>query len=293
MPYTNYNVRNSRRPKKSKRAFVRPLIIAALVLLAGGVIWRFTNRNDVPKTEVSVNQDTRSDAPAVTEVAQPSLPDMQPLVDSWVANHPGTYAITITDEQGNKLGVTNGDQQFFTASIYKLYVAYIGYQKIDDGTYSLSSPYLNGWTRGKCLDEMIRSSDSPCAEKLWNELGKDTVTAKMKAYGLTNTSLSGLYTSSNDAAIILSRLQRGLDLKPASNTAMLASMKGQIYRDGLPAGFTKSEIYDKVGFRGAVEYHDTAIVKVNGKTVIVSVMTESAGSKNIAGLGAAIEKALQ
>ena len=292
MPYTNYNVANShRKPKKSRR--IKIFVVALLLVIVGAGIWKLTRKDTSPSTP-SNNQAATADVETKQEAAPAeTLPDMQPVIDAWTANHAGTYAVTITDEKGNKVGVTNGDQQFFTASIYKLYVAYIGYQKIDDGTYSLSEPYLNGWTREKCLDEMIRSSNSPCAEKLWNELGKDKVTAKMKAYGLTNTDLTGLVTSSNDAAIILSRLVQGLDLKPASNNAMLASMKGQIYRDGLPAGFTTSEIYDKVGFRGVIEYHDTAIVKVNGKTAIVSVLSENAGSKNIAGLGTAIQKALQ
>jgi hypothetical protein len=52
-------------------------------------------------------------------------------------------------------------------------------------------------------------------------------------------------------------------------------------------------VYNKVGWNEDIEWHDTAIVEVNGKVAIVSVFSKGAGYKNIAGLGAEIQKALQ
>ncbi len=267
------------------------LLVTAIMIIGLGTAAFFMLRDEQPADNQAVeNTSHQPQAPEPAPEAEPVLPDMQPTIDQWAASHPGTYSITIMDRSGQVKAEINSQEQYFAASIYKLYVAYIGYQRVDDGTYSLSEPYWNGWTRGKCLDEMIRTSHSPCAEKMWVELGKENITAQLKGYGLTNTSMTGLVTSSHDAAVILSRLERGLDLSEASRSKMLDSMLNQIYRDALPAGFASSQVFDKVGFRETVEYHDTAIVRfTNGQSLIVSVLTKSAGSRNIAGLAAEIE----
>lgn len=232
----------------------------------------------------------------MTPTEQQRLPNLQPVVDQWVATHPGTYAVKITDTSGQSLAEIKGNQPFFTASIYKLYVAYIGYQAVDRGTYQLSDPYLSGYTRGKCLDAMIRDSYSPCGEKMWAELGKDNLTQKLKSYGLTGTSMTGLQTTANDAAIILANIATGKDLSPASQAAYLDSMKTQDdkYRRGLPSGIKDATVYNKVGWNLDQEWHDTAIVELpNGQKIIVSVFTDGVGFSNVAGLGTALQKALQ
>ncbi|MEX1059200.1 MAG: serine hydrolase [Candidatus Saccharimonadales bacterium] len=229
---------------------------------------------------------------------QPNLPviDLQPTVDAWADAQNGRASIVIYD-LANKMTVAslNPDRQYFTASIYKLYVAYIGYQKIADGTYNASEPYLSGYTRMECLGAMIRDSYSPCGEKWWNELGKQALTDKMKNYGLKNTSLTGLYTSAADAAIILQRLFERQDLTKLHRAAFLDSMEEQpaLYRRGLPSGFSKSTVYNKVGWNLQVEWHDTAIVTLpNGRSYVVTILTQNIGSAQIATLGKAIEARL-
>jgi beta-lactamase class A len=179
-------------------------------------------------------------------------------------------------------------------SIYKLYVAYIGYQKIDQGKWNESEIYLNDWTRGKCLDQMIRTSHSPCGEKIMDEIGKANIQDILNSYGLENTSFTQLTTSSDDVANILIRLQKNLDLSPDSTKKLLDSMNGQIHRDALPKGFGDYwKVYDKVGFRDFNEYHDVAIVVTpRGKTYIVSVLSSGAGTTNIADLAETLKKSM-
>jgi hypothetical protein len=72
-------------------------------------------------------------------------------------------------------------------------------------------------------------------------------------------------------------------------------MKDQpaIYRRGLPSGFTVSTVYNKVGWNAEKEWHDTAIVElVDGRKLIVTVMSENVGYSKFAELGKAIEAAL-
>jgi beta-lactamase class A len=295
----DYNI-NHPEPVKAPRSRKKIAIIVAAVLLVAviliGAFWYFfrsTAEAPAPQetTPVVVEEEVTKEKPSV-----PELPNLQPTVDSWAATTGGTVSVKITDTNGKVLATYNADKTYFTASIYKLYVAYVGYQKIDDGTYSLNDPYLSGYTRGECLDAMIRDSNSACGEKMWAELGKSAITEKMKSYGLKNTSLTGLQTTSEDAAVILANIANGKDLKPASQKAYLDSMKIQdaLYRRGLPAGFKKLTVYNKVGWNLTQEWHDTAIVQTkNGQKLIVSVFTNGAGYKSITALGAKIEAELQ
>lgn len=280
--------RNQKRPHWPKKLFI-------LVVIVSGVYFAYTKffKNDPKQNDPQNTVNTSQTTPEVPTGWQPAEGYYQGIVEKWAANHKGDYSIVITTPSGRVLASYRGDTEYFTASLYKLFVIYEAYQRVDDGTYSLDEPYLNGWTRGKCVDEAIRSSYSPCAEKLWNELGKESLTTRMEDYGLTNTSLVGLSTSANDVAIILRNIEQGKDLSQASQAAYLDSMKTQeaTYRRGLPAGFEASgaTVYNKVGWNGYVEWHDGAIVDFGGgKKLIVTVLSENAGIANIVDLAKTI-----
>ena len=246
-------------------------------------------------TSTPTQQPTTNNQPAAEEPQFPVI-NLQPLVAAWAAKQNGRASVAVYDLANKKIVASlNPDRQYFAASIYKLYVAYIGYQKIADGTYDADEPYLSGYTRAECLDAMIRESYSPCGEKWWNELGRENLTARMKDYGLKNTSLAGLYTSAGDAAIILQRLFERQDLTKAHRAAFLDSMKDQpaLYRRGFPSGFSKSTVYNKVGWNLQTEWHDTAIITLpNGRSYVITVLSENVGSSQIKSLGQAIESRL-
>ena len=72
-------------------------------------------------------------------------------------------------------------------------------------------------------------------------------------------------------------------------------MKAQpvTYRRALPSGFSRSAVYNKVGWNLQIEWHDTAIVTLpNGRSYVITVLTQNVGSAQIAALGKAIETRL-
>jgi hypothetical protein len=131
-----------------------------------------------------------------TEEKKPAFDDqaLQTVLDEWLKTIPSSSraAVVLMDENGGELASVSSQEAFFTASIYKLYVAYEGYRMVDAGTYDSATSYLNGKTLGECLDLMIRESNSPCAEKMWNGIGKDVLDTKMKEYGLKKHLYGGL-----------------------------------------------------------------------------------------------------
>ena len=267
-------------------------LVVVLIIAAAAVVFYFWPNEKSPAPKAETNQPASPSNPDA-KPEKPSIINLQPTVDAWADKQTGRASVVIYDLANKKTVATlDPDRQYFTASLYKLYVAYVGYQKIDDGTYDADEAYLGSYTRAKCLDKMIRESYSPCGEKWWNELGKEAVTAKMRDYGLKNTSLTGLYTSAADSAAILRMLYKGTDLSKSSRAAYLDSMKDQpaLYRRGLPLGFSKSTVYDKVGWNGQVEWHDAAIITLpGGRSYVISVLTQNVGSSQIAALGKAIE----
>ena len=281
--------------RSQKRTYITIAFVMLLILAVALLVWRFwfatePEQNVAPATQEVVQEESNSNEPQAAP-----LPNLQSTLDEWVSSAGGKTSVFITDADGNMLASHQEAVEYFTASIYKLYVAYIGYQKIDDGTYSLKEPYLTGKTRGQCLDAMIRDSDSPCGEKMWDEFGKQAVTENMRSLGLTNTSLVTLTTSAKDASIVLQKIQTGEGLSKQSQAAFLDSMKTQDsrYRRGLPSGFSELTVFNKVGWNLSKEWHDAAIVRLpDGRAVTVSVFTENVGYQKIAQLGTSLEQKL-
>jgi beta-lactamase class A len=278
--------------RNSKRLW---LLLALLAVLAGLLAYLYWPDEPTASPSASSSQPAASPPPPAQKEPTPLI-SLQPTVDAWADKQSGRASVAVYDLANSKtVASLDANRQYFTASLYKLYVAYVGYQKIDDGTYNADEPYLGGYTRAECLDKMIRESYSPCGEKWWNELGKQAVTAKMRDYGLKNTSLPGLETSAGDAAAMLRLLYKGTGLTKASRAAYLDSMEDQpaLYRRGLPSGFSKSTVYDKVGWNGQVEWHDAAIITLpGGRSYVISVLSQNVGSSQIAALGRAIETRL-
>ncbi len=274
----------------------RRIYLALIVLeLAAAVFflvpWLMSKQNDSPNTTSTPTATNKK----VTTEPKPNFPfiDLQPTVDSWAARQNGRASVVVYDlANGKTAGSIGPERKYFTASIYKLYVAYVGYQKVADGTYKMDDLYLSGYSRGECLDAMIRDSYSPCGEKMWNELGKENITGKLRDYGLKDTSLVALQTSARDAAIVLQRLYEKKELTSLHTNLFLASLKDQPaqYRRGLPSGFSKSTVYNKVGWNGQINWHDAAIVTLpNKRSYVITVFMERVGLAQVKALGQAIE----
>lgn len=296
------NGREVVKQRKPRRVFLKVCLLAIVTVIGLGY-WLVVNRRTAfsPSfTDATIKHDKNNENDKTNEVAQETklapLKNIQSQINSFVSSRPGIYGIKIIDDQGTVLAEVNGDKQFFTASLYKLFVAFVGYQRIDNGKDDFNQPYLQGFTRGQCLDAMIRDSNSPCGEKMMNELNNYLKPEQLVALGFSNTSIGGLVTTANDTAIILQKISRGEGLSSKSKEQFLGSMKNQDkkFRLGLPSGFSSSTVYNKVGWNEDKEWHDASIVKLkNGREVVAAVLSDGAGYRNIASLGSVIEKALE
>lgn len=267
------------------------LTVISILLTIGVVAWLLVNRDSqLPHQPEAVKQVTKK--PTSKPLApKPPLVDLQPTVDAWLASQSADYGIYVYDPDNKKVIASHqADKQYFTASIYKLYVAYLSLENIENGTFQAEEPYLNGKTRMKCINDMIQSSDSPCAEKMLAEIGQMEVTERLKAFGFSGTKFPGFTTTAQDAGLILQRLQAKQDLNQEHTNFLLEAMKTQIYRKGMPAGMSGAVVADKVGFNETINYHDVGIVTLPAsRQYIVTIFSQNNGSsKPIASLSAAI-----
>ncbi|MDQ2973482.1 MAG: class A beta-lactamase-related serine hydrolase [bacterium] len=279
----------------SKNRFLVVVVFIAIAFVAWWLLLdRKTNApvSDLSTSNQSVSQNDQSELPEPSW--KPAENSLQTVVEDYVSSTKGYYSVMVLQpETGTVLGQFKSDTDHFAASLYKLWVVYEGYRKVDDGSFRPDENYLSGWTRGKCLDEAIRSSHSPCAEKLWAEIGTEYLTEKAREYGAVDTNLVALRTNAADVAQILKRIALGEGLSAESKAKYLDSMKTQeaLYRRGLPSGFSENAtVYNKVGWNEQVEWHDAAIIDFGGgKQLIVVALTENTGSANVAGLAKVIE----
>ena len=218
---------------------------------------------------------------------------LQSVLDTWRAKSRGTGSVVVLDADSNELlAQTNQSQQYFTASLYKLYIAYLAIQDIDTGVHTLNETFISGQTRAQCLNNMIRNSDSTCAEVMMSEQPRAVWQKRLENLGLKGTNMVRLTTTAQDAAFVTQKIATGEGLSQASTNLLHTAMHLQIYRDGLQKGFKGLEVYDKVGFY-EVGWYDSAFIRLpSGKLVVVAVLTQDMGTRQVQDLAKKLQPLL-
>jgi len=201
------------------------------------------------------------------------------LMTNYAKDHPGTFGISMVELDGKKRRAEyNGTKQFVTASTYKLFVAYSLMKQIDAGKRDWDSS-------AACFNKMISQSDNACAESFLTSLGLTNVTKDINAIGLKDSNFTksgGPYTTANDLVLLTGMIATGQNFSSANQQRLIAAMKGNVYRNGIPAG-ASGTVADKVGFMGGL-LHDAAIVYGPNGTYVLAIMTDGSSWATIADL---------
>jgi len=269
------------------------LVLASVsIALAIFVVWATFS---APSSDTGITKNEKETAKKPDKPKNNSKPSkLQLLVDNWAKNQSYDVGIMIYDLDKKKVSAKhNVDKTFFSASLYKLFVVYEGYKRVDKGQWSLDDAFLAKKNRGQCLNLAISKSDSSCATSLLGEIGAGNLNEINRKYGIKNTDVINLYTTAGDMVKILKKIWYKDNLSKKSANLLLDSMLNQPidYRYGLPYGFTKSKVYNKVGYEKDKYYHDAAIVVTpKGRHYAVAVLTNSFNYHQIADLGRQIEQ---
>ncbi len=278
------------------------LIVAIVVLVA--LIFNTRTASELGKDTGSSNDvstpDNKTSKPSPTKI------DFQPVVDDWANSTSGDKSIAIFDLDKNELLASyNIDKQFDTASLYKLFVVYEGYRRVQSGEWG--GDELAGQTNKtilQCLDLAIRESNSTCAEAIWGMIGRKELDKIVHdEFKITHTDISALTSNANDITSIMKMFYQH---KQIADDKLVEQLKDSFlnqpiteydWRQGLPSGFEKANVYNKVGWDYNPDekrwnlYHDASIIEFpdDNRHFIVAVMTSHIAPNKIAELGRSIE----
>lgn len=314
MVSTKVNKRKTVARKKARAAALRnPLKIAVLlaIFIAGAisiyfVLSYFLNKNTPSETNSAIVEPESEPEPE-PEVVLPDKIDFQPIVDEWVQSVGGNRSVLIYDlDRDEVAGEYNTKEDYGTASLYKLFVVYEGYRRLQSGEWQADEPAgSTGYTILKCLDLAIRESYSPCAETLWAKIGQSNLDGIIENdFKITNSTISKLVSNPED---IMKMMKIFYERPEITDASLVDVMKDSFlnqptttynWRQGLPSGFSKAKVYNKVGWDFNPNtnswniYHDAAIVEFpeQNRHFIVVVMTNQIPYQQISKLGSMIEE---
>ena len=284
------------------------IIAFALSLTAGLII-----KAKLAEKQTEEKENTSEEEPEPEEEV-PQIPefiDLQPVVDAWLATVNGDVGLVFYDFDNQRVAAEYQPNVVFnSASVYKLFFAYDGYQQIDagvdDGDEYFTTTYDKGaLTLGQCLDLIIRESYNGCADPLRAD---STRFARAEALatrlGLIKTSSAGLYSTAADLTELMKLYWQHPDLSEASWEAILDSMLNQPkttydWRRGFPSGFNQALVYDKVGwdYTGSYwrVYNDVSFVvfpTVNRHYIMTILTSDFVTYDPITALGSQVEAAI-
>lgn len=232
--------------------------------------------------------------------------DFQPIIDEWVSTTSGDKGVYIYDlDLKEEVGKYNPEEEFQTASLYKLFVVYEGYKMLENGKWAPDDMMgLTGYTVRECLDLAIRESNSECAETMWSKIGEDKMQEIIRTeYGLADTDIDDFASTPKDIAKMMEifYLHEGIH-----DVDSLARMKDSFlnqpatdydWRQGLPSGFEVANVYNKVGWDYSEAeywniYNDAAIVEFpdQNRHYVVAVMASGTPYYQIKKLGQMLEE---
>lgn len=291
-----------------KVLFSMALLILSVILLIYALTNLFLNIDNetiILKQPIELDDITQDDS------SSSSLPlkiDFQSVIDEWIGSYKGgNKSVIIYDlENEDVVGKYNAKKNYNTASLYKLFVVYEGYRRLQSGVWEADSRAgSTGRTIIECLDFAIRESNSTCAETLWAKIGYNELDDIIEnEYKITNSSISNLVSNPVD---IMKMMKIFYEHKDITDEKLLTIMRDSFlnqpkttydWRQGLPSGFKKSKVFNKVGWDYDADekrwniYHDAAIVETPDKKhhYIVVVMTNYVDYNAISQLGSMIEK---
>ena len=252
-------------------------------------------KNSLEKNEDVVAVEVTTIEPTVKYVRtySPNDPALNALLKKFADTHPGTYGVSLRELSGQRRNASyRGNTVYTTASTYKMFVAYSTLLRIESGAWHWSDQINGGRNLTECFEDMIQLSDNECAVALLKKVTVRSLTDEARAIGASNTSFlvaNDLKSTAEDESLLLSLLETGQILsQQSSRDVWIASMKKNVYRQGIPKGIPSAVVADKVGFLDAW-LHDASIVYSPKGTYVLVIMTESSSWANIADLAGQIE----
>lgn len=271
----------------------RIIIVVSISLLSliGVRLFFLQNKTKSFKVENDLNRVSSVDfnRETITLELEHQQTELQKILDEYQNSVPVASSSVVIDLNDHVRATANADDQFVAASLYKLFVAYAVYDKIDRGeiTYEQKVPN-SSFTVKACLQAMIAASDNECGFELGNLVDWTQLDQKLQNEGYTDTKLDNYdekgdldgdkKTSARDVAQLLYNLYQGRLVSPESREHFLTILNKQQRDDRLPQGLPQNtDIAHKTG-ELEDHRHDAGLI-TEGENQYIAVML-TAGWEN-------------
>ncbi|GAA1692460.1 hypothetical protein GCM10009792_10460 [Microcella alkalica] len=199
----------------------------------------------------------------------------------------GKYSVSVRDLGGTRSTVDiGGETMQEPVSVIKVFVAYAVLDRVDLGRLTLATRTRSGVTVQDCLRVIIQVSDNYCHWDLVALVGEQALNDQFWAEGYRGTvyagrSGGGTYypaklSTTDDLALLLSRLYRGELLSPAMSEHLIALLETQYWRSKLPSGVAAGvPVGNKTGSAWTADgwfHSDAGVVSSVGGTYAIAVL---------------------
>jgi len=296
--------------KQQRILYFATLIILIVIIIIGGVyIINYLKSKEITPSPITTEQTNETSKKTEKKEEKIKSINFQPIIDEWANSVGGNKSIVIYDLDRNEIaGSYNTKEEYRTASLYKLFVVYEGYRRVQRNEWDKNATVgATGHTVLECLDLAIRESYSPCAETLWYMIGQAELDSIIVSdFGIKNSDISHLISNTEDILEIMKIFYEHTEI---TDQDLINQMKDSFlnqpitaynWRQGLPSGFSKANVYNKVGWEYNPDkkyweiYHDAAIIEMPeiNRHFIVVVMTNYIDYNKIKQFGKMIEQQL-
>ena len=293
---------------KTKLLVAFLFLISALFLIPSFIYYLST----LQKKEVSKKEILSQAILLPTETPRSRLPQ---IAEEYLLGYEGNYAIVIKNLKTGENYFYNENKKFDSASLYKLWVMAVAFQKIKDGTLdeedvlSLPIDYLDNtlstttptptpegfsptptpeeqeaktisMTTKDAIERMITVSDNYAALLVASHSGTANVVKFLKDYNFKNSNFKQPpQTSAEDIALFFEALYNGEIVDENYSEKMIDILRQQTLNDRIPKYLPKNtEVAHKTGelFNSK---HDAGIVYSRKGDYIIVVLTDTKNVK--------------
>lgn len=254
-----------------------------------------------PQVEKKVLNASVTSAPTPSPTIVVKEMNLDSIVEQALEGTKGKYSIVVKNLSSNQEYSRDSDRVFESASLYKLWVMAVVFQKIENGEidkddllsqdvsvlnrkFNISSESAEltegtvSLTVENALTKMITISDNYAALLLSEKVKLAAVTSFLKEYGLTKSKVGNAQdnpmTTARDTALFFDKLYKGEIVSKDASNQMLALLKAQKLNNKIPKYIPeKVFIAHKTGELG-VFTHDAGIVYAD-TPFIIAILSES------------------
>lgn len=237
--------------------------------------------------------------------------ELEKITKETLIEDKGSYGVFIKDLENGKTYSYRGNEEFESASLYKLWVMGAAFQKIKEGSIS-DTEVLKGnlkdfdeilsegtpaptpvpspdsindesqdkneitFTANEAIEKMITISDNYAALLVASRAGSFAVTNFLKDYELKNSNFrQPPKTTASDMALFFEKLYKGEIIDQEYSVRMLEILKKQTLNDRIPKYLSSDiGIAHKTGELGEFK-HDAGIVFTKNGDYIIVVLSKT------------------